>query len=768
MPSKNQFTGCWPGYKASLRRNMTPRIPKSPYIEEEIRTAMAVPEPDAAFLADLRKGVVHPWPARPAEHKFFLTRPVWAIAGLVLVTLVTAFLVIGPQQVVNAMGRLLGYIPGWGIVDRSAPLRVLAEPVSLTRDGVTVSVNQGALTADKTVLDYNVSGVPLSASPKSEAITGCIEREYLLLPDGTRQDLHAPIPANVNDATFVMPCIFNTLPGSVPTDWELPLHFVPAPPDLTVMPVIELTSIGYTTATISTLAQGDQTGTPLATQVPAITFDEVVETNDGYILVGWFRPNLPEGARLYPTGSDFYDAAGKKVKTTHPQDIDLSYSGPPISGNDTKFAIQFQAAGIAFPVTFSISGEVYVPVDPQATAEATFDAGPDPQAGQVWTLNQDIQLGGHTITLASITANADGYSFQFDNREKTEGPDVQIEGFQAMGAGGGGDHVTLIFAQMPKGKLKLILSNLFIDSGTQSWETQWQPASPRTDWPTPTTQPASACLTEDTVAQLSAPPASLTGKVLFEELSSDGKDWSLMLANLDGSQKEMVGPKGTWGSLSPDGTKAAYSGPDGTMLVDLASGKTTVMMADSGYDIHWSPDGTQVALANPGSAFGVFVANADGSNRRQLSNLGYESIAGWSPDGRQVYFAVPGSTGDGFLLKAADVASGSVHDLFVLKDSSRKAPMPTVSPDGKWIAYRGSDNASLYLMSMDGSQPHLVMDKPADAISGLAWSQDSAWLGVSLMTPEVPNGQIVLVKPEGCQAYLVPGLVGNLDGLVMP
>jgi Tol biopolymer transport system component len=257
--------------------------------------------------------------------------------------------------------------------------------------------------------------------------------------------------------------------------------------------------------------------------------------------------------------------------------------------------------------------------------------------------------------------------------------------------------------------------------------------------------------------------------VLFEELTSDGKDWNLVLANLDGSQKQLVASKAVWGALSPDGTHAAFSGPDGTMRVDLASGKTTVFMAGSGYDIHWSPDGTQVALVNPGGAFGVFVANADGSNQRQLSNLGYESIAGWSPDGKQVYFAVPGSTGDGFLLKAADVTSGSVKDLFVLKDSSRKAPMPSVSPDGKWIAYRGSDNASLYLMSMDGVQQHLVMDNPAaDAISGLAWSQDSAWLGVSLLTPEVPNGQIVLVKPEGCQAYLLPGLVGNLDGLVMP
>jgi hypothetical protein len=741
---------------------MNSHIPKSPHFEEEIRSAMAVPDPDAAFLADLRQQVVHPWPARPLAHKLFGTRPAWAFAGLALVALVTAFLIIGPQQVVTAMGRLFGYIPGIGFVDQSAPIRFLAEPVSITRNGVTVAVNKGTLTADKTVLDTNVTGVPLSANPKSEAITGCIDREYLLLPDGTKQDLNAPIPANVNDATFVMPCIFNTLPGSVPTDWELPLHFVLAPPDLTVMPVIEITSTQAGATSTSALAQVGQTGTPLATQETAITIDKVVETSDGYILVGWFRPNLPAEARLYTTGSDFHDATGKKVAITRPQDIDLSYSGPPIPAYDTQIALQFQATGVTFPVTFTISGEVYSPVDPTATAEVTFDAGPNPQPGQVWTLNQEVHLGGHPLKLVSVTAEADGYSFLIDNGEKAEGPDIQIEGYQAMGAG----PASLIFAQMPKGKLTIVLSNLFVATGTQSWETQWQPAALRTDWPTPTTPPASVCLTGSVLSQLNAPPASLTGKVLFEELTSDGKDWNLMLANLDGSQKQVVASKAVWGAFSPDGTQAVYNGPDGTMLVDLASGKTTPLAVSAGYDLHWSPDGQQMALVNPG--VGVFVMNLDGSNLRQLSHLGYEPIAGWSPDGRLVYFAVPGPTGDDFLLLAADAASGAEQDLFILKDSSIKAPMPAVSPDGKWIAYRGSDNASLYLMSMDGSQQRLVMDKPADAISGLAWSQDSAWLGVSLMTPEVPNGQIVLVKPEGCQAYLVPGLVGNLGGLVMP
>ena len=60
------------------------------------------------------------------------TRPVVAmlIALLILLTL---------SGVAYAIGRSLGYIPGIGIVDQSTPIRTLAEPVSLTRDGITIT-----------------------------------------------------------------------------------------------------------------------------------------------------------------------------------------------------------------------------------------------------------------------------------------------------------------------------------------------------------------------------------------------------------------------------------------------------------------------------------------------------------------------------------------------------------------------------------------------------------------------------------------------------
>ncbi len=106
----------------------------------------------------------------------------------------------------------------------------------------------------------------------------------------------------------------------------------------------------------------------------------------------------------------------------------------------------------------------------------------------------------------------------------------------------------------------------------------------------------------------------------------------------------------------------------------------------------------------------------------------------------------------------------------MLQDSSAKAPLPEVSPDGNWIAYRGRDNGSLYIMSMDGVQNHLVIEKPslAHAVNGIAWGPDGGLVGVSMITPDEQDGEVILMQWEACEAYRLPGVHGELDGLLIP
>lgn len=128
----------------------------------------------------------------------------------------------------------------------------------------------------------------------------------------------------------------------------------------------------------------------------------------------------------------------------------------------------------------------------------------------------------------------------------------------------------------------------------------------------------------------------------------------------------------------------------------------------------------------------------------------------------------PGASTDGFLLRSVDISGGNTRDLFTLENSSLKAPLPAVSPDGQWIAYRASDNNSLYLKNMDGSPARLLLDQPAATINGIAWEKKSHLLGVSLITQQIPDGEIILIAYDSCETYRLPGLSGELDGFFIP
>jgi hypothetical protein len=747
--------------------------------EDEVRAAMAVSIADdgMAFLNGLRQQVL----AHNADRKenrsssarpFLGLRPAWTVALVVVCLMIIGTLVIGPQRVYAALQQLFGYIPGVGIVDQSAPIRVLAEPVSVTRDGITVTVTSAILTGDKTQIAYRIFGVPGSAYPDREDIAGCFQNEYLRLADGTQLNQinygYEPVPASVNEAVFVIPCIAETLPGKVPENWELPLRFVPAPPDLTVMPVIELSPSPQVDLTQSAATNG----TAVAPVASPVTVSEEIETSDGYILIGQFQPQSQPGESVQVTGAEeIRDASGKKVSYTYPLDV----------GNEVGagWAAQFKAAGLVYPLTISFSGVILLPADPSATAQFTFDAGSNPQPGQVWTLNQDIQLAGHTLTLVSVTANSQGdYSFEFHGDPKVYGASVQIEGYTPNGGGGGGGggltdgtfYSSLSYAQLPTGVLTVTLSNLTLIGDSVTWQGQWSPATIRTDLPAnPTPQPG-VCLTADSLAQLQAAPADLlNGKALMYE-SLDGSDkWGLVLYNLDGSGKQVLASDASWGSLSPDGSQMAYPVSDGIHVIDLATKVEKVLAGVTGFDLHWSPDGKQIAYIGEGSSIidSLFIVDVDGTGTqaRQISDWSYESVIGWSPDGT-LYFVVPFTGGAAWKVFSYDLASGTTQERFTIENGTPKFLNPKLSVDGNWIAYRGRDNSSVYLVHPDGSDIHLVIDNAG--VVGIEWSR-SGWLGVSMGTANPDESTVALIKPDGCEAYLLPAaLHGELEGLFVP
>lgn len=82
---------------------------------------------------------------------------------------------------------------------------------------------------------------------------------------------------------------------------------------------------------------------------------------------------------------------------------------------------------------------------------------------------------------------------------------------------------------------------------------------------------------------------------------------------------------------------------------------------------------------------------------------------------------------------------------------------------GNWIAYRGVDNGSLYLMRMDGTLgcPLIEKSSPAFTVSGIVWGRGGDLLGVSMLTPEAPEGSLILMKWETCETYILLSLHGE-------
>ncbi|NMB89717.1 MAG: hypothetical protein GYA17_15260, partial [Chloroflexi bacterium] len=140
-------------------------------------------------------------------------------------------------------------------------------------------------------------------------------------------------------------------------------------------------------------------------------------------------------------------------------------------------------------------------------------------------------------------------------------------------------------------------------------------------------------------------------------------------------------------------------------------------------------------------------------------------LAGWSPDSARLYFAAPFTGGSAWKVYTYDLETGETRESFTIENGTPKALDPRLSPDEKWIAYRGPDNSSLYLVHTDGSDMHLVLDNAG--VSGLAWASPD-WLGVSVsgMVPE--DNHILVINPNTCQAYRIPALTGSLNGLWLP
>ena len=243
--------------------------------------------------------------------------------------------------------------------------------------------------------------------------------------------------------------------------------------------------------------------------------------------------------------------------------------------------------------------------------------------------------------------------------------------------------------------------------------------------------------------------------------------------------------------LSPDGTRVAFVRGGGAGLPDwqrtegdlwvrsLTDGRETRLTHDLGVVSApaWSPDGSRIAFAftpvspkseapaysggkilytrvDHGASTAAFVSATGGAVTKLPSSPGWDSAPLWLDRARLLVHRVADDNKTRELL-VADVPSGQTHLLYrevdpVFWSLGFVAPDPSVSPDGRFVAFVSDRDGwdHLYIVPTAGGQP-TQLTKGRYEVRHLAWSPDGKSLAFDRSVEDHPGVRHVAVAAVG-------------------
>jgi hypothetical protein len=404
-----------------------PREERSSRLEGALHALYQAATPAEPFVAELEQRLLSRSTAHAAPRTEGQARPLrlrtqwprlrsghrWATAvACALLALAIGLAGVGPGRVLAGIQELVGYVPGIGFLDLQAT-RLLAAPVEVTRDGVTLRVEQVIAAAGRTEVVVRSLGLPAEDQLWPDGARGDPGYEPVLrLPDGRalttgrwKVRLGAgnlefePLPEGVYHVTLELARLPLVPAGAAPEGWFIPLTLRPATGELVseLFPQPYLVTAEDTRHEI-TLRVLEVAHTPAETAVRLQAW--WTEQDGQFPSVGHFRlPELRDNL-----GHVYHEATtpgtGSSVQTEViriPEGQDSTMTPTP-EGPTQEWTLAFA------PISPS-AGQLTLwvdAVDLEVPAEASFmvDLGDDPQVGDRWPLNVHLTVAGFPVHIS--------------------------------------------------------------------------------------------------------------------------------------------------------------------------------------------------------------------------------------------------------------------------------------------------------------------------------------------------------------------------------
>lgn len=366
-------------------------------IENKIFDVVHAVEPSRDFSERLWKRINSS--SRPASAPKAHRRWFWVPAVAVL-ALALGLVVVTPQAVIAAVRSLIAYLPGIGFVQNEESTLYLPEPISVERDGVSLTIEQVVADTNATVVSYHIDGLPTGTA---ETSMPCFyDDNRLLLPDGaTRLPIGGgvtgsqarvefqPLPDGVTSATLLAAMNFPDPACTAPKEWRVEFTLGTAIPETEMMPVIDNLD-SQPTPPIATNDAASVPNTLVVENNVQFIIDRIVLLENGYLIHGYGKWTNKDWLNVRMDQSTAYalDADGEKIL------LEPSDEG----SNDNEFAFKVLTKEFKTPLTLNVQNLlIWAHIENSPTF--SFDAGDDPQIGQSWDINKELEVAGQKIDI---------------------------------------------------------------------------------------------------------------------------------------------------------------------------------------------------------------------------------------------------------------------------------------------------------------------------------------------------------------------------------